>query len=1298
MLRVRLCTLLLIISVVTQSGLVPLAQAGPAASSVQAAPLAAKNPAPRRAAAAPTVGAVPGSAVPLGDWPLGKELLGGCNGSEAPTTNSCGQPVNTATGNFWHSFTDLAVPGRGAALLFTRTYNSLEAGTNNPLGWGWTYDYNMHIDNTTDPTVYQENGSTAPFSNGGPIYQPGGNRVMAQLSRDATTGRFTFTRTHDLTRFIFKAMTDPVAPGKLAQIIDRHGYSTYLAYDSATGLLQSVQDPADRFLNFHYSFYLSGRQLDSVTDTTGQRVVSFLYYNNGDLWKSIDVGGKQTIYSYDANHHLLTMTDPNNGTLTNTYDSSGRVLTQRDALNRTLTFQYVTGNQARVTDTLGIVTLYNYDRNRLTSVVANAGAPPAQQATWTYVWNGDGGNVYPSGLYQLTDPNNHTWTNYWDLQGNVLSTTNPLNYTTYFAYNPTNDLTTITNTRGITTAFTYDYYGNLKTITRPLTQTGQLATTQFFYDPTNPGDLTGITNPRGKSWSFDYDGYGYVLRAADPLSHVTGLTHDSIGQLLQINNPKHYSATLAYDAYGAPTIITDTLGNQTKYKYDPNHNLQTITDTRGLTTTYTYDADNELTRLSRPDSTHSDYAYDGDGNVVTQTNALGQTTRNGYDRFNRLISVTTPYTRTAAYSYDPAGNLKVITDAQGLTATLGYDTANQLLSINYQNSAQTPNVTFTYNPLGLRATMVDGIGTTLYTYDSLDRLMAVRDGLGATVSYGYDLADNITTLTYPDLGTGTRTTTRQYDDANRMTGLTDWLNNTFSFTYDANSNLTDLTYPNKVHGGITYDGADQVSSIRYDLNNQAPFLGFSYTRDPAGLLATAGEIGVVPHNYDYHYDALDRLRADQSAISMYDRRTWDYDAATQISQTSVTNAATGDLTTTTRNYNTANELYHLTEKLNGTFTKDRSYTYSTTGNRTGQSDAISGSNLTYTYDQANRLLRIDNGAPCCPVGIYTYDGHGLRMSKTRVGGAELFTWDSATGVPMLLQERTPSGASGISASYIYGPGGLLLEQIQHADNHLTFYHLDQLGSVRALTDKTGAVVATYNYDAYGVPIGSTGSAAQSFGYAGEYTDPESGFLYLRARYYDPATQQFLTVDPLLALTEQAYNYATGSPLNATDPSGLWVESALDLAFIALDLGDVACNGLGGGNGLALAADLLGLALPGVTGLGLGTRLLSHLGEGGRLALRGGETLYRGGSTTETLTRLSQNAQKALDKIGIHGVSVTINKGKLATYGDNISSALRSAVEEHFSVHNTGPPDHRTIELPKPLTQEHVDLFNKIFGR
>ena len=57
-------------------------------------------------------------------------------------------------------------------------------------------------------------------------------------------------------------------------------------------------------------------------------------------------------------------------------------------------------------------------------------------------------------------------------------------------------------------------------------------------------------------------------------------------------------------------------------------------------------------------------------------------------------------------------------------------------------------------------------------------------------------------------------------------------------------------------------------------------------------------------------------------------------------------------------------------------------------------------------------------------------------------------------------------------------------------------------------------------------------------FTGQYTDPESSLQYLRARYYDPGTGQFLTRDPRNVITRTPYLYASGDPINRTDPSGL----------------------------------------------------------------------------------------------------------------------------------------------------------------
>ena len=177
----------------------------------------------------------------------------------------------------------------------------------------------------------------------------------------------------------------------------------------------------------------------------------------------------------------------------------------------------------------------------------------------------------------------------------------------------------------------------------------------------------------------------------------------------------------------------------------------------------------------------------------------------------------------------------------------------------------------------------------------------------------------------------------------------------------------------------------------------------------------------------------------------------------------------------------------------------------------------------YGWDQANRLTGYGTTA------TYRYNGDGLRMSKTVSGSSQPFVWDTAEGLPLAIQDGT--------TSYVTGPGGLPLEQV--AGTAVTYYHGDQLGSTRALSNSSGAVVASYNFDAYGNPIGTPPAFANPFGFTGQYTDGESGWMFLRARYDDPGSGQFTTRDPLTAVTRAPYAYTSDNPLNATDPGGLY---------------------------------------------------------------------------------------------------------------------------------------------------------------
>jgi hypothetical protein len=96
----------------------------------------------------------------------------------------------------------------------------------------------------------------------------------------------------------------------------------------------------------------------------------------------------------------------------------------------------------------------------------------------------------------------------------------------------------------------------------------------------------------------------------------------------------------------------------------------------------------------------------------------------------------------------------------------------------------------------------------------------------------------------------------------------------------------------------------------------------------------------------------------------------------------------------------------------------------------------------------------------------------------------------------------------------------------------------------------------------------------------------------------------------------------------------------------------------------------------------------------KVVKQGDEILIRFGDAPESAQKLAGDAAKAEGVLGIHGVSATARTPRYPA-----PSAKRSDVEKHFSVHNTGTdPFHRTVELPKPVTQEVADLFNRLFGR
>ena len=119
---------------------------------------------------------------------------------------------------------------------------------------------------------------------------------------------------------------------------------------------------------------------------------------------------------------------------------------------------------------------------------------------------------------------------------------------------------------------------------------------------------------------------------------------------------------------------------------------------------------------------------------------------------------------------------------------------------------------------------------------------------------------------------------------------------------------------------------------------------------------------------------------------------------------------------------------------------------------------------------------------------------------------------------------------------MYGASETVIEQISSGGT-VTYLHHDQAGSTRLLTGSAGTITGKCTYSAYGTPT-CGGTTTIPLGYDGQYTSSDTGLIYLRNRVYDPATAQFLTRDPLEAVTGAPYNFAEDNPSNHGDASGL----------------------------------------------------------------------------------------------------------------------------------------------------------------
>ncbi|WP_407341987.1 RHS repeat-associated core domain-containing protein [Pengzhenrongella phosphoraccumulans] len=1176
------------------------------------------------------------------------ETTGGSNPSVSCSQRCHGDPVNSVTGEFWESATDLGAGNASPALVFTRSFATSRNSVDGPMGFGWTSNFDMTMTvpvGVTGPLgsalqaqVRQENGSVLVFTRTGNGQFAAPARVKATLEQ-RPDGTFVFTREHRQV-FAFDAT------GRLASLQDLNANSVTLTYTD--GHVTRAADGRGASLDFVWS----GSRVISVTDQAG-RVVTYTYSGAGDLSGVVAADDSTKAYVYDSAHRVVSMTNASGGVTTNAYDTASRVINQTDPLGRVTSFAY-TPDQTTITDPDGAVTIERYLDGQVLSETKAYGTTVEATTFFTYgPTNQVESTTDPLGRVtrfsydavgnrtSVTDPLGRVSTATYDALNNATSTTNPAGETTTMGYDARGNLVSSTAADGGVTAFTVNPEGTIATATDPA---GRV--TSFTYDArgftssvTGPdgaqaltvydtaGNKVSATDPRGTApgavgaqftSAFTYDAVGRQLTGTDALGGLVAAVYDAAGQpttltdaaggittsqfdlagqLVAVSDAAGAVTSMTYDGAGRVLSVTDAAGSTTSSAYDVLGRTTSVTDALGRVSRTEYDAGNRVTATARPSGARTTYGYDAADQVLTVTDALGNATTTTYDLAGRATSVTdadgraatstfdqagrpvrvvradgsalvweynaagqvTTYVdaagATTAYTYDGAGRRAMSTDTAGRVTVYGYDRAGNLTTLTQPGGAVT---TYTYDAVGRasgtdysdatadiatvfdvagRVTSVtDATGTTGYTYDVLGRVLQVTHG-STSVGYAWDDVNQLTDLTYPSGDMVHRT----YDAAGQLTAVTDWTNGTYTFGYDPDGATAQVTYPNGVVTAYDRDASGQTLGITATSSAGEDLLDLAYSYTDSGLMAqqsTTRSTGsrappITPTTTSaFTWDALARI----SQVTGDDAGTFAFDAAG-----SVTTLAGGR----TLAYDAARQLTTATTPATGdTAAVTATFAYDVRGNRaaTTTDGGVAAGTITHTYNQANQLATVtgaDGG-----VTAYTYGATGLRATATTTTGGqsttEEFTWDTQAGIPELLTDATHA--------YIYGARSTPLAQISLTNGAVDYLHTDALGSVRTTTNATGTVTSDADYDTYGQPQTVTADPIAEitrFGYAGEYTDP-TGYIYLRARYYDPATAQFLTIDALVDTTRNPYGYTGGNPLQYADPLGLdWIQDAGD---------------------------------------------------------------------------------------------------------------------------------------------------------
>ncbi|MCC7386416.1 MAG: PKD domain-containing protein [Deltaproteobacteria bacterium] len=935
-------------------------------------------------------------------------------------------------------------------------------------------------------------------------------------------------------------------------VTNRLGYTVFYDFDTAGNVVQETYPGTPTVLKTR-SFDARHNVL-SETNENGETTRWSYDARNNKLTESNPLAETST-WTYSSFNKVTSWTDPLGNAVTSQFDARGNRIFETDQEGFSTTFTVDTkgntirecdprgycrrmlfdtlGRISKSTDKRGVPTVFTYDLagRTLTETATRSVEGVVESLVTRHAYDAVGREIeteYADGAIERTE---------YDVRGLMTARIDPLGRRTETVYDESGRAIETRYADGTSERTDFDSedqvvgwrdrVGRQRSVRYDdrgrLVEVGLGDGLMSYVQYDGVGLPVATTNRRGFTTTRVFDAAGRTIERRDALNHASRRSYDRAGRLVSTSDAKNRTASLAYDRRGLLTTTQLPDGTTTRSQYDAAGNEVGRVDQENRRTSYTFDGEGNLTSVTSPNNEIWFYGFDEQANLVSQTDPLGHTTRFAFDKRGRETSRQYAIGAPQQRQYDLAGNLIQRTNHSGAVTGYQFDVNDRLVTRIQPEGA----ASMTWSPTGRRLTASDARGLTTKTYDALDRLSSETDPSGYSLTYQRDAEGNITSMTAV-VGATSWTETYGFDALNRQTSVTAE-GQTFQLVYDETDQLSELHYPNGLVTTYSRDEMDRLTSIVTRNAQDEVVLGFEYTRSPAGNIITQTEVdGRIR---EFSYDLADRLTEAvvRTATAVLFAEGFDYDGAGNR-LVRLYSEASGAPETAISSYDERDRLLTAAGDVLEWDEDGRLL-------RRSGADAYS-----LTWDSEDRLLAMSRGDGSSLQNTYDVDGVRVRSEAVpAIGSADVanLVVSKERWLSHVVAEAE-AGDGALRARYIRA-GDQLLAVLRGGERR--FYHADQVGSVRALSDESGSLRDSYDYLAFGGLRGHAGSDVSPYLFAGEAFDARGILSANRARWFDPTVGAFLSADPWPGSAQaprslHRYAYAFGNPVTGSDPSGL----------------------------------------------------------------------------------------------------------------------------------------------------------------